>query len=93
MPNPADLIDDLIGKTPDWRGATFAKLRKIIHEADPEIVEQLKWRRPSNPTGTPVWEHHGIVCVGNILKESVRTHLLCRCEPRGSTEALQYQAR
>jgi hypothetical protein len=72
MPNPADLIDDLIAKNPDWRGATFAKLRRIIHEVDPEMVEQLKWRRPSNLTGTPVWEHNGIVCVGNILKERVR---------------------
>jgi hypothetical protein len=72
MPNPADRIDDLIAKTPDWRGATLAKLRKIIHDADPEIIEELKWRRPSNPMGAPVWEHNGLVCVGNILKERVR---------------------
>jgi hypothetical protein len=72
MPNPTKLIDDLIAETPDWRGATFAKLRKIIHDSDPEITEELKWRRPSNPMGAPVWEHNGIVCVGNILKERVR---------------------
>jgi hypothetical protein len=72
MPKSTDPIDDLIAKTPDWRGTTFAKLRKVIHDADPEIIEEVKWRRPSNPTGAPVWEHNGIVCVGNILKERVR---------------------
>ncbi len=72
MSKPIDLIDYLIAKTPDWRGATFAKLRMIIRAADPEIIEELKWRRPSNPMGAPVWEHNGIVCVGNILKERVR---------------------
>jgi hypothetical protein len=72
MPNPTELIDDLITKTPDWRGATLAKLRKIIHDADPEITEDVKWRRPSNPMGAPVWEHNGIVCFGLILKERVR---------------------
>jgi hypothetical protein len=75
MSNPTDLIDHLISKTPDWRGATFAKLRKIIHDADPEITEELKWRRPSNPLGAPVWEHNGIVCIGNVLKERVRLTL------------------
>jgi len=72
MPNRTDIIDDMIAKTPDWRGATLAKLHKIIHDADPKIIEEIKWRRPSNPMGVPVWEHNGIVCVGNILKGSVR---------------------
>jgi hypothetical protein len=72
MPESTDPIDDLIAKSPDWRGATLAKLRKVIHDADPEIIEEVKWRRPSNPMGAPVWEHNGIVCVGNILKERVR---------------------
>jgi hypothetical protein len=72
MPNPTQPVDDLIAETPDWRGATLARLRKLIHDSDPEITEDLKWRRPSNPTGAPVWEHNGIVCVGNILKERVR---------------------
>jgi hypothetical protein len=62
----------MIAKTPDWRGATLAKLRKIIRDADPEMIEEVKWRRPSNPMGAPVWEHNGIVCIGNILKETVR---------------------
>lgn len=75
MPDPTKLIDDLIAKTPDWRGATFAKVREIIRDADPEITEEVKWRRPSNPTGAPVWEHNGIVCFGLILKERVRLTL------------------
>ncbi len=75
MPNPTDPIDHLIAKTPDWRGASFAKLRKIILDADPEITEALKWRRPSSPMGAPVWEHNGIVCIGNVLKERVRLTL------------------
>jgi hypothetical protein len=72
MSNPIDLISNMIEKTPDWRGKTLAKLRKIIRDADSEMAEEVKWRRPSNPMGAPVWEHNGIVCVGNILKESVR---------------------
>jgi hypothetical protein len=62
----------MIAKTPDWRGATLAKIRKIIRDADPEMIEEVKWRRPSNPMGAPVWEHNGIVCIGNILKETGR---------------------
>jgi hypothetical protein len=76
MPKPSDLIDEMIARTPDWRGATLAALRKLIHEADPEIVEEVKWKRPSNPLGAPVWEHNGIVCIGGILKESVRLTLV-----------------
>jgi hypothetical protein len=72
MPNPSELIDDMIAKTPDWRGTTLAELRGIIHDADPEITEEVKWKRPSNPMGAPVFEHNGIVCIGNILKERVR---------------------
>ena len=72
MPNPNELIDDMIAKTPDWRGTTFAELRRIIHDADPEITEEVKWKRPSNPMGAPVFEHNGIVCIANILKERVR---------------------
>jgi len=72
MPNPCELIDEMIVRTPDWRGAAFASLRRIVHEADPEIVEEVKWRRPSNPMGAPVFEHAGIVCTGAFLKGRVR---------------------
>jgi hypothetical protein len=72
MSNPTELIAEMIAKTPDWRGDTLAKLRKVIRDADPEITEEVKWKRPSNPMGAPVWEHNGIVCIGGILKERVR---------------------
>jgi hypothetical protein len=65
-------VDDLIAKTPDWRGATLARLRLIVREADSAIVEDVKWRRPGNPNGCAVWERDGIVCAGIILKERVR---------------------
>lgn len=65
-------VDELIAKTPDWRGTALAKLRKIVHDADPEIAEDVKWKRPSNPLGSAVWSHDGMVCVGIVLKERVR---------------------
>ena len=69
---PAGPVDELIAKTRDWRGAMLAKLRKIVRDADPEIAEDAKWKRPSNPLGSAVWSHDGQVCVGIILKERVR---------------------
>jgi hypothetical protein len=69
---PAGPVDELIAKTPGWRGAMLAKLRTIVHDADPEIAEDVKWKRPSNPLGSAVWTHDGMVCVGIILKERVR---------------------
>lgn len=66
------LVDEMIAATPDWRGPYFANLRRIIHEADPEMVEEVKWRRPTNPLGAPVFEHAGIVCTGSFLKGRVR---------------------
>jgi hypothetical protein len=74
MPKPSELIDDLVAKTTDWRGKTFARLRKIIHEADPEITEEWKWVTANRP-GTPIWEHNGFVCHINILKDKVKLTL------------------
>ena len=65
-------VDEMIAKTPGWRGATLARLRKIIRDADPEIAEDVKWKRPSNPLGSALWSHGGMVCAGIILKERVR---------------------
>src|SRR5271166_976392 len=65
------LIDEKIKELGDWRGKTLAKVREIIHEADPEIVEELKWVKPTNP-GTPVWSHGGIVCTGEAYKNVVK---------------------
>ena len=56
----------------DWRGETLAKIRKLIHDADPEVVEEVKWRKPSNPAGIPVWSHDGIICTGETYKNHVR---------------------
>lgn len=72
LSNPAKLIDEMIARSPDWRGAAFANLRRIIHEADPQILEEVKWKRPSNPLGAPIFEHAGIVCTGAFLKGRVR---------------------
>src|SRR2546425_22228 len=65
------LIDEKIKELGDWRGRTLAKVREIIHEADPEMVEEWKWVKPTNP-GTPVWSHGGIVCTGETYKNVVK---------------------
>lgn len=68
----ADLIDAKIKGLGDWRGATLARVRTLIKLADPEIVEEVKWRKPTNPTGVPVWSHDGIVCTGETYKDKVK---------------------
>jgi len=70
--SPSHLIDATIKKLGDWRGAMLARMRKLIKEADPDIVEEVKWRKPSNPMGVPVWEHDGIVCTGETYKTYVK---------------------
>jgi hypothetical protein len=67
----SELIDAKIKQLGDWRGKTFAKVREIIHEADPEIVEEWKWVKPTSP-GTPVWSRGGIVCTGETYKNAVK---------------------
>jgi hypothetical protein len=64
-------MDEKIKSLGDWRGKTLAKVRAIIRAADPEIVEEWKWAKPSNP-GTPVWSHAGIVCTGETYKDHVK---------------------
>lgn len=64
-------IDEKIKKLGDWRGTMFARVRAIVHEADPEIVEEWKWVKPTNP-GTPVFSHGGIVCTGETYKSVVK---------------------
>jgi len=65
------LINEKIKELGDWRGKTLAKVREIIHEADPEIVEEWKWVKPISP-GTPIWSHGGIVCTGETYKNVVK---------------------
>lgn len=66
------LIDQKIEMLGDWRGEALARVRKVIRAADPEMVEAVKWRKPSNPLGVPVWEHAGIICTGEIYKDKVK---------------------
>src|ERR1041385_2776286 len=70
---PSQLIDARIARLGDWRGETLARVRALIKEADPEMVEEVKWRKPSNAMlGVPVWEHAGIVCTGETYKDKVK---------------------
>jgi hypothetical protein len=69
---PSGLIDAKIAALGDWRGATLARLRGLIREADPEVVETVKWRKPSNPAGVPVWEHAGMICTGEVYRDKVK---------------------
>src|SRR5690606_10978064 len=70
--SPGRLIDAKIASLGDWRGKTLARMRALIKEADPEIVEEVKWRKPSSPEGVPVWSHAGIVCTGETYKGVVK---------------------
>ena len=56
----------------DWRMETLAKVRELIKQADPDIVEEVKWRKPSNPDGVPVWSHDGMICTGEIYRNLVK---------------------
>jgi len=71
MESASAFIDEKIMELGDWRGKTLAKLRKLIHEADPEIVEERKWAKATSP-GTPVFSHGGIVCTGETYKNVVK---------------------
>jgi len=66
------LIDAKIASLTDWRGATLARLRALIREADPEIEEAVKWRKPTNPAGVPTWERAGVLCTGETYKDKVK---------------------
>ncbi len=70
--SPSQQIDDIIKKTGGWRGEALSQLRFLIRGADPSVVEEVKWKKPSNPMGVPVWSHDGIVCIGDTLKNAVR---------------------
>jgi hypothetical protein len=69
--SPSVRIDQRIAELGDWRGETLSRMRKLIHEADPEVVEEWKWVKPTNP-GTPVWSHDGIICTGESYKSIVK---------------------
>lgn len=69
---PSELIDAKIAALGDWRGETLARLRAVIRAADPDAIEAVKWRKPSNPSGVPVWEHGGMICTGEIYRDKVK---------------------
>ena len=69
---PSQQIDDIIKEAGDWRGKKLSQLRALIKKADPAVVEEVKWKKPSKPSGVPVWSHDGIICVADTLKNAVR---------------------
>ena len=71
MPD-SKLIEERIASFGDWRGEVLGRMRKLILEADREVVEEVKWRKPSNPSGVPVWSHAGILCTGEVYKDKVK---------------------
>src|SRR3954469_9137936 len=70
--SPARLIDAIIKELGDWRGEMLSKLRGLIKQADPDVVEEVKWRKPSSPAGVPVWAHDGMICTGETYKSYVK---------------------
>jgi hypothetical protein len=66
------LIDAKISGLGGWRGDMLTRLRGLIRQADPDAVEAVKWRKPSNPSGVPTWEHGGIICTGETYKDKVK---------------------
>ena len=72
MASGSDEIDAKIAELGDWRGDTLGRLRQMIKEADPDVTEEIKWRKPGNPSGVPVWSHDGIICTGETYKDKVK---------------------
>ena len=70
--SPSQLIDARIKELSDWRGETLIRIRILIKQADPEVVEELKWVKPTNPGGVPVWSHAGMICTGETYKNVVK---------------------
>jgi hypothetical protein len=68
----AEQIDAIIAKLDDWRGPVLARMRRLIREAEPDVVEEIKWRKSTNPGGVPVWSHGGIICTGETYKGKVK---------------------
>src|ERR1043165_4613156 len=65
-------IDGIVAELGDWRGSALARVRALIKEADPEVIEETKWKKASSPKGVPVWSHAGIICTGETYKSAVK---------------------
>jgi len=74
--SPSQLIDPRVRELDDWRGERLSRIRALIKQADPGVVEEVKWRKPSNPAGVPVWSHDGIICTGELYEDNVRLTFL-----------------
>ena len=70
--SPSELIDAKLAELDDWRGELLGRLRALIKQADPNVTEEIKWRKPSNPGGVPTWSHDGIICTGEVYKSRVK---------------------
>src|SRR5687768_12821794 len=70
--SPSQQIDAIIRESGDWRGKKLSQLRALIKKASPAVVEEVKWKKPSKPSGVPVWSHAGIICIADTLKNTVR---------------------
>lgn len=70
--SPSQVIDAIFADLDDWRGATLSILRALIKQADPDVIEELKWRKPTNPAGVPVWSDDGMICTGEVYKDHVK---------------------
>jgi hypothetical protein len=71
-PSADERITGIVTGLGDWRGATLGRIRELIKDAAPDVVEEVKWVKPSNPAGVPTWSHDGIICTGEIYKASVK---------------------
>jgi hypothetical protein len=65
-------VDAKVASITDWRGRLLSRIRDLIHEADPDVIEEVKWRKASNPLGVPTWSHAGIICTGETYKDKVK---------------------
>lgn len=70
--SPSQVIEAMFAGLGDWRGATLARLRSLIKKADPGVVEELKWKKATNPAGVPVWSDEGMICTGEVYKDHVK---------------------
>ncbi len=69
---PSAVIDAMLAGLGDWRGSALSRLRDLIRQADPDVVEELKWQKPTNPVGVPVWSDGGMICTGEVYKDHVK---------------------
>lgn len=70
--SPSEEIDAIIADLPGWKAEVFSRMRGLIRDADPDVVEEVKWKKPSNPAGVPTWTHDGILCTGEAFKNKVK---------------------